>query len=239
MYNSVPPIRFVCVDDNVLDLLAIQEYCKAYPFLKYCGSFSNAMEALEAQRSIKPDLIFLDVEMPGFDGLHLLREVRKQVPMAVFITSYPEYAMDGFELSALDFILKPLTEDRFEETIRKVQEYWEMRHKSALYDVIFEKEVLTIKEGYNQIRVAQRDIIYLEAMQDYTKIVTPGKNYLTLSTLSFFMEQLPADRFMRVHRSFGVSIGQIKELNSSRLVCGTAHIPVGKTYRSQVAKLKL
>ncbi|TLV02144.1 LytR/AlgR family response regulator transcription factor [Dyadobacter luticola] len=238
MTGTLPGIRFIAVDDSPLDLLFISEFSKAYPFLIPCGTFSNAVEGYGAQQYIKPDLVFLDIEMPGFSGIDLLRKIREEVVMAVFITSHPEFALEGFELSALDYILKPLTEERFAQAARKIQEYWEMRQKSAAYEVMFEKDMLTIKEGHNHVKLAQRDIIYLEAMQDYTKIVTSNKNYMTLSSLTYFMEQLPADRFLRVHRSYAVSVGQVKEMRYSELVCNNAVIPVGKTYRSAVAKMR-
>jgi DNA-binding LytR/AlgR family response regulator len=234
-----PTVRFIAIDDNPLDLLAISEFSRSYPFLVNCGAFSHPLEGYEAQQYIKPDLVFLDVEMPGISGIDLLKKIREQVSMAVFITSHAEFALDGFELSALDYILKPLTEDRFAEAARKVREYWEMKQKSQAYEVLFEKDMLTIKEGHNHVRLAQRDIIYLEAMQDYTKIVTSQKNYMTLSSLSCFMEQLPTDRFLRVHRSYAVSLSQVKELRHSELLCNETVIPVGKTYRSTIAKLKL
>ena len=238
MTGAIPPIRYIAIDDNPLDLLAITEYSKIFPFLVNCGTFPHALEGFEAQQYIRPDLVFLDIEMPGITGIDLLRKMREQVPMAVFITSHSEFALEGFDLSALDFILKPLTEVRFEQTARKIKAYWEMIQKSQAYEVMFEKDMLTIKEGHNQVRLAQRDIIYLEAMQDYTKIITPAKNYMTLSSLSYFMEQLPPDRFLRVHRSYAVALDHIKELRHSELVCSSTVIPVGKTYRSAIAKLK-
>ena len=239
MSFSAPGIRFIAIDDSPLDLLFISEFSRSYPYLENCGTFSNPMEGLEAQQYIKPDLVFLDIEMPQFTGVELLRKIRQDVSIAVFITSHPEFALEGFELSALDYVLKPLTEERFAQTAAKIREYWEMKHKSAAYEVLFEKDTLTIKEGHSQVKLAQRDIIYLEAMQDYTKIVTPKKNYMTLSSLSYFMEQLPADRFLRVHRSYAVSLVQIRERRYSELICENAVIPVGKTYRSTVARLKL
>lgn len=237
--NSLPTVRFIAIDDNPLDIFSIVEYAKAYPFLQNCGTFHNALEGYEAQQYIKPDLVFLDIEMPGISGLDLLRKIRKEVTMAVFITSHHEFALDGYELSALDYILKPLTEERFAETARRIREYAVMKQRAEAYEVLFEKDTLTIKEGYNHVKVSQQDIIYLEAMQDYTKIITPQKSYMTLSTLTCFMEQLPADRFMRVHRSYAVSLNQIKELRGSEVVCNHAVIPVGKTYRSAIAKLRI
>ncbi|NIJ54757.1 LytR/AlgR family response regulator transcription factor [Dyadobacter arcticus] len=236
--GTLPTIRFIAIDDNPLDLLFITEFSKAFPFLTNCGTFQNALEGFEAQQYIKPDLVFLDIEMPHISGIDLLRKVREHVMMAVFITSHPEFALEGFELSALDYILKPLSEERFAQAARKIREYWEMKQKSQAYEVLFEKDMLTIKEGHNHVRLAQRDIIYLEAMQDYTKIVTSNKNYMTLSSLSYFMEQLPSENFLRVHRSYAVSVRQIRELRYSELLCNNIVIPVGKTYRSAIAKLR-
>lgn len=231
-------IRYIAIDDSFLDLHSIAEYAKHYDFFENCGAFSNAMEGFEAQQYIKPDLVFLDIKMQGINGIELLRTVRKSIPMAVFITSHPEFAIDGFELSALDYVLKPLTEQRFEQTARRIREYWDMRQKAETYEVLFEKDTLMIKEGYSHVRVAQREIIYLEAMQDYTKIVTSEKNYLTLSSLSFFMEQLPVDRFVRIHRSYAVSLNHIVELRGAEVVCDLCTLPIGKTYRNTVAQIK-
>ena len=238
MSYQASKIRYIAIDDSLLDILALTEYAKAFDFLENCGTFSSALEGYEAQGYLKPDLVFLDIEMPGISRIDLLRKIREQVPMAVFITSHPEFALDGFELSALDYVLKPLTKARFAETARRIEEYWEMKQKSEAYEVLFEKDMLTIKEGYHQIRLPQRDIVYLEAMQDYTKIVTPRKNYMTLSSLSYFMEQLPAERFLRIHRSYAVALGHVQELRGSEVVCSSHILPIGKTYRAAVAQLK-
>lgn len=232
------PIRFIAIDDNLLDLLAISELAGEFPFLQNCGTYTNVIEAAEAIRYIRPDALFLDIEMPGTDGLELLRKMRNEVPIAVFITSHPEFAVEGFELSALDYIVKPLTAERLRTTARRMQEYWEIKQKSEAYEVLFEKDMLSIRDGHSVVRLPQHEIVYLEAMQDYTKIVTGQKTYMTLSTLSSFMETLPADRFVRVHRSYGVSIGHIVEFRYSELLCNDIVIPIGKTYRPAISRLR-
>ncbi len=232
-------VRYIAIDDNAVDLLILKEYSATFPFLVHCGSFATAAEGLAAAEAVKPDLIFLDIEMPEQSGLDILRKLKQKVPIAIFITSHPEFALEGFELSALDYILKPLTAERFLNTARRIEEYWEMKQKAILYEVLFEKESLTIKDGYSQIKLPQQDIIYLEAMQDYTKIVTEKKNYLTLATLTGFLEKITNDNFLRVHRSYAVAVKKIKELHADKIICGNATIPVGKTYRSLVAKLKI
>jgi DNA-binding LytR/AlgR family response regulator len=177
--------------------------------------------------------------MPGMTGIEVLRKIKDKVPVAVFITSHPEFALDGFELSALDYVLKPLTAERFALTANRIEEYWAMKQKAISYEVLFEKESLTIKEGHTQVKLPQEDIIYLEAMQDYTKVVTEKKSYLTLTTLTGFLEKLSGNRFLRVHRSYAVAINKIKELHASKIICGTNEIPIGKTYRSAITQLKL
>ena len=232
-------IRFIAIDDNPVDLLILREYAAPFPFLKHYGGFNTVAEGLSAVEDLKPDLIFLDIEMPEQSGLDVLRQIKQKVPIAIFITSHPEFALDGFELSALDYILKPLTAQRFQITAKRIQEYWEMKQKAILYEVLFEKESLTIKDGHSQVKLPQQDIIYLEAMQDYTKVVTEKKNYMTLTTLTGFMEKLSGSNFLRVHRSYAVAVKKIKELHSNKIVCGDSIIPIGKTYRSVVAQIKL
>jgi len=232
-------IRFISIDDNPVDLLILKEYASAFPFLTHCGSFSSSAEGLLAVETIKPDLIFSDIEMPDISGLEMLKLIKEKVPIAVFITSHPEFALEGFELSALDYILKPVTADRFLKTASRIKEYWEMKQKAILYEVLFEKESLTIKDGHSQIKLPQQDIIYLEAMQDYTKVVTENKNYMTLTTLTGFLDKIANNNFLRVHRSYAVAVKKIKELHFNKIVCGGITIPIGKTYRSAVAQIKL
>lgn len=231
-------IRYITIDDSLVDQLMLKELAAAYPFLQDVGAYHTPGEGLAAIATLRPHLVFLDIEMPEMTGVEVLRTIRQEVPVAIFITSHPEFALDGFELSAFDYILKPLTEERFAITVKRLDEYWTMRQKAAAYEVLFEKEYLIIKEGYNQVKLQMHEIIYLEAMQDYTKVVTEKKNYLTLTTLTGFLEKLSAGTFLRVHRSYAVAIQKIKELHVDKLVCGDAEIPIGKTYRSALAQMK-
>lgn len=227
-------IRYINVDDNEFDRNVVKDLSSTFPALVQVGECSGPVEAMEMIRSHTPDLIFLDIEMPDVNGIQLLKNVRKLVPMAVFITSHLNYAIDGFELNALDYILKPCTSERFASCIRRVEEYWEMKQKASLYEVHFEKDIITFKEGYTQISIPVNDITYCEAMQDYTKIVTDGKNYLTLTTLTDFLGNLNRELFMRVHRSYAVNIKKVSGFAPGKLTIGNAEIPIGKTYRSQI-----
>jgi DNA-binding LytR/AlgR family response regulator len=232
-------IRYIAVDDNLLDLLAVNEFAKKYDNYVQIGSFSNASDALLAINELKPDLVFLDVEMPEFTGIELLMAIRKQIPIAVFVTSHPEFALDGFELSALDYILKPLTQARLDSCFCRVEEYWDMKNKAALYEIAYEKDSILIKDGHNRLNIRRSDIIFAEAMQDYTKIVTAQKSYLTLSTLSQFVDQFTDNELIRVHRSYAVSKNKITEIKTNEIICDKYQIPIGKTYKTTLAQLKI
>ncbi len=232
-------IRYISLDDSLVDQLMLKEYASAFPFLKEIGNYSTPNEGLMAMRELKPDLVFLDVEMPGMTGVEVLRLIRREVPLAVFITSHPEFALDSFELSAFDYVVKPLTQERFASTAKRLQEYWAMKQKAEAYEVIVEQEYIVIKEGYNQVKLPLHEIIYLEAMQDYTKVVTEKKNYLTLTTLTAILQKLSAVKFMRVHRSYVVALSKIRGINGSTILCGETAIPIGKTYKTEIAQLKL
>lgn len=232
-------IRYISIEDSLIDQLMLKEYAASYSFLQEVGTYDTSHEGLAAIAACKPDLIFLDIEMPEVTGIEILRTIKQQVPVAIFITSHVEFALEGFELSAFDYILKPLTEERFAFTIKKLQDYWIMKQKASAYDVLYEKEHIVIKEGYNHIKLPVHEIIYLEAMQDYTKIITETKSYLILSTLTGFLEKQSAGIFLRVHRSYAVAIKKIKEHHVDKLLCNNIEIPIGKTYRSMVAQMKI
>lgn len=232
-------IRYIAVDDSILDLLTLEEYAGKYPFLEKLGSFGTAGEALVAVRELKPDLVFMDIEMPGMSGIEVLKQIKQYIPLAVFITSHPEFALDGFELSALDYIVKPVTGERFAATAKRLKDYWVMKEKAAAYEVLFEQESLVIKEGHCQVKLPVHDIIYLEAMQDYTKVVTERKNYLTLTTFTGFLEKVSPQKFLRTHRSYAVARSKITRIAGNNLLCGQFAIPIGKTYRTEVNSIRL
>jgi DNA-binding LytR/AlgR family response regulator len=232
-------IKYLAIDDNALDLYIIEEFAKAYPVLQSCGHFTSINDGLHAIKVTQPKLVFLDIEMPEGSGIELLKQIKSDVPMAIFITSHAAFALEGYELSALDYILKPLTEDRFANSMRRVQEYWDMKQKASAYELLIENETLTIKEGYNKIKLQQQDIVYLEAMQDYTKLVTAQRKYMINKTLSGFMELLPADKFVRIHRSYAVALSQVKQLQQGEIIGDGFVLPVGKTYRKMLGAIKL
>lgn len=228
-------IRCICIDDEQDDLFLLNEYIKTEPILTNIGSFSSPTEGMQAIITSQPDLVFLDIEMSGATGLEILRLLRNKIELAVFVTSHPEFALESFELSAFDYILKPVTEKRFNSTVQRLKDYWNMREKAATYELLQEPGTLLISEGRNKIKVPINEIIYLEAMQNYTKIVTSRRSYLTLVGINTFLNKLPQNSFLRIHRSYAVARNKINGLLSSdEIICGSATLPVGKTYKDIV-----
>lgn len=231
-------IDYIIVDDDLLNAITVQHYAQSQAVLVHKGTYTSATEGLLAIETFKPTLVFLDIEMPNISGLEVLRKAKASVEMAVFITSHPEFAIDGFELSAIDYIIKPFTEERFQQCIKRVLDFWDMKQKAALFEIAFEAGTITIKDGHNRINIKKNDIIYVEAMQDYTKVVTTDKNYLTLSTLTHFIDQFNNNEMLRIHRSFAVATKKITQFNNTEIICGNHILPVGKTYKNNVAQLK-
>lgn len=224
-------IKCVIVDDEEIDRLHLSSLVARKSQLQLVNVFSNAIEAIDSIVSNPPDLLFLDIGMPEITGVELLKKIENSVPMAVFVTSLPEYALEAFELSALDYVLKPFTQERFDLCIKRIEEYWEMKQKSSAYDIIIEQEMLTIKQGHDKLRLPVSEIIYLEAMNDYTKFHTVQKSYITLGTLSNIMQQLPQNWFCRIHRSYAVAAKRITQIQKKQLCCGDITLPIGKTYK--------
>ena len=231
-------ISCIIVDDSELDRLSIEAYLEQYTFIKLLGSFANPLECLEIIQKKNVQLLFLDIDMPYINGLEFLSSLEKP-PLCIFITSHPEYALEGFETQALDFLLKPVRPERFERSIIRAREFLQIQNKAKLYDVRFADDFLIIKESYDLIQIKISDIIYLEALKDYTKVITPCKTYLTLSNLKNFFEKLPVNRFLRIHRSYAVAINQIRKLENNELLLENVKLPVGKTFKNEISRVLL
>ncbi len=231
----LPNIRCICIDDEQDDLLLLNEHVKAEPALTCIGNFSSASDGLQAIISLQPDLVFLDIEMPGVTGLEILRLLRSNIELAVFVTAHPEFALEGFALFAFDYILKPVVDKRFNDTAHRLKDYWSMRQKAATYELLPETPILLISEGRNKTKVPFSEIIYLEAMQNYTKVVTTRQSYLTLVGFNAFLTRLPQNIFLRIHRSYAVAKNKISGLNATdEIICGNTALPIGKTYKDSV-----
>jgi DNA-binding LytR/AlgR family response regulator len=231
-------VNCLVIDDDELDRLAVELCLEQMPFVKLLGSFTNPLECIETLNRVSVQLLLMDIDMPVVSGLNFLSSLQNP-PLCIFITSHPEYALSGFETHAFDFMVKPVIPCRLEASVSRAREYLQIQNKAKLYDVHFADDYLVIKESYDIIQIKISDIIYLEALKDYTKIITPTKTYLTLSNLKNFFEKLPCNRFMRIHSSFAVAVSQIRKLENNELLLDSCRLPVGKTFRNEISRALL
>ncbi len=230
------PINCLIVDDEELDRMVVEDFVQNTPGLNLLGSFSNALECVDTINTKDIDLLFLDIDMPVINGVDFLKKLEVP-PLCIFITSHVDYALDAFELHAVDYILKPLKKERFDAAVERAVELISIRQKALHYDLNFENDRLTIKEGNIINKVLINDIIYLEALTNYTKVVTKGKKYITLNNLKNFLEDLPHDKFLRVHRSYAVAKNKINSAKDGEIQLGDYKVPMGKTYRKIINQI--
>jgi DNA-binding LytR/AlgR family response regulator/signal transduction histidine kinase len=223
--------RYLVVEDDELDRISLDVEAEKFPFLRKIGVCEHPLQAMELISQHQPDLLFVDIEMPGMSGIELLRLLKGQPFLSVLITSHPEFAVEGFELQAFDYLIKPLSAERFARCALRLRDFGELRHKAFAYEKEQESGAIVIKQGHDKCKVQLADIQYLEAMKDYTRLVTKDRQYLVLTTLSDLLEKLPQDKFIRIHRSYVVHTEKITAVKGTKVELAAAELPVGKLYR--------
>lgn len=227
-------LNCIIVDDNEIDRLTVLSFAKKFPNLNILGTFSDSNESLQAIESQPVHILFLDIDMAELSGVELRKKV-KQVPVCIFITSHPEYAVESFELETLDFIVKPLKFDRFEQTIRRIIDFFEMKNKASLFESSIGGDVIYIKEGHDQVKVKLHEILYLEALKDYTLVVTSQKRHCVLSSIGLLLKEVSFQSFVRIHRSFAVQKQFIDKINSHEIILNNdLAIPIGRSFKDNL-----
>jgi len=224
------------VDDDRIDCLTVLAFLRQYPFMECIGDFPAAEPALVAAAERRPDVLFLDIDLPGIDGLRL-REQLMQIPACVFITAFPDYALDAFDLAALDFLVKPVGADRFARTMSRVEEYMQLRRRSEQLSHTLGGDVLFIKDGHQRIKLRMEDVLYLEALNNYTGIVTLTKKYTVLTPISSLLKEATFRRFVRIHRSFAVQKNYVTRISTDGVQVQDRLLPVGRTYKEALSEL--
>ena len=227
---------YVIVEDNELDRLSLKVFLKSYPDFITIGEYTTAEEALVPIKEKKPHVIFLDIDMGEMSGI-ALRSQLPEIPVCIFITSHPEYAIDGFEQNALDFLTKPLQKERFEQSILRARQYLQIKEKATILDDNIGTGSIFIKNGHEKIKINTHEILFLEALKDYTKIVTSNKSHFVLSSLSALLLENAFSSFIRIHRSFAVPKHYIKKLKANEVTIDQHTIPIGRSYTMQLQNL--
>jgi len=225
----------VIIDDDEIDRLTVVSYAKRFSVLNIMGVFENAEEALPLLEKEKIDILFLDIDMPIMNGLDF-RKKTMEVPVCIYITAHPEHAVESFELDTLDFIVKPIKMDRFTQTMSKIEDYMELKLKAQLFESSIGGDVIYIKEGHNETKVKLHDILYLEALKDYTKIVTSTKKHCVLTSIGNLLKENHFQSFVRIHRSFAVQKQYIeKKMTNELLLNNGILIPIGRSYKENLS----
>lgn len=222
-------IKCLIVEDEPLAQDIIKDYIKQTKELECVAVCRTALEAFSFLQHEKADLIFLDVKMPGINGIDFLKSLNEP-PAVIFTTAFAEYAVEGFELDAIDYLLKPVTFERFNKGIQKylkVQTIEQDQSRNYSY----------FKVSGKLIKLLHTDILYAQSIKDYIRICTSDKTYLTHMTMKYLCELLPAEIFTRVHRSYLVNKNHIKEVGRSVIKVGDAEIPVGENYKLNLDNL--
>lgn len=227
-------LNCIAIDDEPSALKIIREYCSRIQSVNLVGTFTNPYEAIYTLNNNQVDLVFLDIVMPQISGPEFLKTLFNP-PMVVFATAYKEYASEGFENDAVDYLVKPFAFDRFLKAVNKAFQL--LRFKNPVITSNEESPAvshgfLMVKVEYTTIRVNLNDILYIEGLKDYVKIHTEGKHILTKTTMKNIIEKLPSDSFLRVHKSYIISLDKIDMIENSRIVIGNQRIPIGESYRS-------
>lgn len=225
------------VDDDEVDRLTALYFLSNFSFIKVIGVYDSPLKALEAAANNLPDVLFLDVNMPEMNGLELRKQLL-HIPACVFITSFADYALESFELEALDYLVKPFTADRFAKTMERLRDYMDLRRKSELLAHSIGAETVFIKEGHTQVKLQLHEIIYLEALKDYTRIITSGKKHIVLSPLGSLIKEDAFRHFIRIHRSYAVQKNYIKKIASGEIMLdNNIVLPVGRAYKEYLTSI--
>ncbi|MEH0153804.1 LytTR family DNA-binding domain-containing protein [Limibacter armeniacum] len=227
-------IRCVAIDDEPLALELVTSYIEKTPFLTLVGKYSSALQAMEALDEEETDLLFLDINMPDLTGIEFSKTL-KGGPKVIFTTAYEEYALEGFKVNAIDYLLKPFSYEEFLTAVNKAKQYFSLVEKaeSTQDDFSVKSDYLFVKSEYKIRKIYLNDILYIEGLKDYVKIYTSNEMIMCLASLKSLEQKLPSTSFMRVHRSYILHLDKIETIERGRVVFGDVYIPVSDQYKEK------
>ena len=226
-------IRAVAIDDEPLALQLVTGYIEKTPGLILAGKFDNPLDAMDFMSHESVDLIFVDIQMPDLTGIEFTRSLAGSTKV-IFTTAFEKYALEGFKLDVVDYLLKPFSYEEFLKAVQKVQRLTKLE-KGALDQIEANNEFLFLKSDYKIKRINFNDILYIEGLKDYVKVFTVNSSapILSLITMKLLESKLPESKFLRVHRSFIVNLEKINTIERSRIVFGKTYIPVSEQYKEK------
>lgn len=224
-------IKAIAIDDEPLALEIVKQYCTQLNEIDLVQIFDNTVEAKTYIDQHQPDLIFIDIDMPDINGIDLVNSISFK-PMIVFTTAYKEFALDGFELEAIDYLLKPFSFERFEKAFQKAFSKYKTNQQTNVDDHIF------VYAEYKMTKISLQEILFIESLDDYIKIhLSNEKPVMTLMSLKKIIEKIPASQFIRIHRSYIASIKYLSQLSGRKVkLTNGAELPVSEKYASELAR---
>ncbi len=226
-------ITCIIVDDEPLARDVLMKYISDCPILQLKATCKSAFEAIEQIKNSSIDLVFLDINMPKLSGLSMVKSM-DHPPQIIFTTAYPEYAVEGFEVDATDYLVKPFSFERFMKAVNKALERLKTRDRINESKEIAESGKLVVKADGKLFQIEWKDIAFFEAMGDYIKFHTTNRTIVTHGTLKSIEDRLPEGMFLKVHRSFIISLSKIEFIEGNRIKIGEEFIPVGQSYRTNL-----
>lgn len=220
-------VQCIIVDDEPLAQQVLERYIRQTEGLTLVTKCFNATEAFSVLHSHPVDLLFLDIKMPMISGTEFIQSL-KNPPAFIFTTAYEEFALQGYELQAVDYLLKPITYERFRKSIAR---FLQQQYPATPSQ---QKDYLYIKTDGNLVKIFYRDILYAQSLKDYIKIVTPAGNYLTYLTMKSLEQLLPAEQFRRIHRSYIINMQHLDVIGRDAVTVGKTSIPVGESYKTNL-----
>jgi len=228
------PINCILIDDEPISRKGITEYINDVDFLKLVGQFDNALSAADDIKTKKVQLLFLDIQMPKISGIDFIKSLQNPPPV-IFTTAFPQYALDGFDLNALDYLVKPISFDRFYKAALKAKEYYEVRKKNIESDSQSgDQKYFFIKAANKLVKIAFDEILYVEALQNYVTIHTIDKKYITYLTFKSVEEYLPSAEFIKTHKSYIIAASKISGIDGNEILIGSEYIPISRTSKDDV-----
>ena len=223
-------IKCVLVDDEPLAVKVLESYLVNFPDFEVIGVFYNSIEALDFIKNNAVDIAFLDINMPLMSGFELIKLIDTKV---IITTAFREFAVESYDLDVLDYLVKPIPLPRFIKSINKITSEFDLKNTFKVESLKTDHHIF-IKSDKKMIKVLIEDILFIEGMKEYIKVVTTDKSYITLKSLTSLTEELPLDKFIRMHKSFTIAIDKIKSIEGNRIQILTHKLPIGRNYGKDV-----
>lgn len=224
----------IAIDDEPLALELLEDNITKIPFLQLVAACENPLQAMRIMEDQAVDLVFLDIQMPGLTGLQFIRSLATK-PLFILITAYEKYALEGYDLDVVDYLVKPVSLDRFIKACNKARELHELRNKKGAM-VNSGADYFFVNVDYSLLKVLYADVLWIESLKDYVKInlKSTSKPVVTRMSMKQLEEDLPVDRFIRVHKSYIISKDQVTAIRKNSIFIGSMEIPVGENYRETI-----